>query len=82
MADGTFSGKLRFNEVHLPENCLIAAGHEADDAISHSYRASSLCTGAYLNGLSERLLEITLDYLKTREQFGRQIGTFQALQHH
>ncbi|WP_156795787.1 acyl-CoA dehydrogenase family protein [Bradyrhizobium icense] len=24
---------------------------------------------------------ITLDYLKTREQFGRKIGTFQVLQH-
>ena len=81
MADGTFSGKLRFRQLHLPENCLIAVGAEAEDAISHSYRASSLCTGAYLNGLSERLLEITLDYLKTREQFGKQIGTFQALQH-
>jgi alkylation response protein AidB-like acyl-CoA dehydrogenase len=29
----------------------------------------------------ERANEITLDYLKTREQFGQKIGKFQALQH-
>ncbi|ANW03031.1 hypothetical protein LMTR13_25640 [Bradyrhizobium icense] len=28
-----------------------------------------------------KMQAITLDYLKTREQFGRKIGTFQVLQH-
>jgi alkylation response protein AidB-like acyl-CoA dehydrogenase len=32
-------------------------------------------------GVSRRCLEATVDYLKTREQFGRVIGSFQALQH-
>jgi alkylation response protein AidB-like acyl-CoA dehydrogenase len=32
-------------------------------------------------GISRRCLEQTVDYLKTREQFGRVIGSFQALQH-
>ena len=29
----------------------------------------------------DRAFTITLDYMKTREQFGRKIGAFQALQH-
>ena len=78
MADGTQSGKIRFENTILPENSLIATGEEANEAISHSYQASSLCTSAYLNGLSERLLEITLDYLKTREQFGKPIGATES----
>lgn len=40
-----------------------------------------LACSAYLLGVTERAFEITLDYLKTREQFGRKIGSFQALQH-
>lgn len=35
----------------------------------------------YLLGVSERAFEITLDYLKIREQFGKPIGSFQSLQH-
>ena len=32
-------------------------------------------------GVARRCLEMTVDYLKSREQFGRVIGSFQALQH-
>lgn len=42
---------------------------------------ASLAHSAYLLGLSERAFQITIDYLKVREQFGRPIGSFQALQH-
>jgi alkylation response protein AidB-like acyl-CoA dehydrogenase len=42
---------------------------------------AALATGAYLLGAMDRVFGITLEYLKTREQFGRKIGTFQALQH-
>ena len=40
-----------------------------------------LAHAAYLLGLSERALEITLDYLRIRKQFDRPIGSFQSLQH-
>lgn len=36
---------------------------------------------AYMVGLAERILDLTIDYVNTREQFGRKIGSFQALKH-
>lgn len=40
-----------------------------------------LATAAYLLGLAERAFDMTIGYLKTRKQFERPIGSFQALQH-
>ena len=42
---------------------------------------AALATAAYLLGVMDRAFAITLDYMKTRQQFGRPIGSFQALQH-
>jgi alkylation response protein AidB-like acyl-CoA dehydrogenase len=42
---------------------------------------AALATAAELLGGMEAALAMTLDYLRTRQQFGRIIGTFQALQH-
>lgn len=42
---------------------------------------AALGTAAYLLGTAEEAFRITLDYLQTRKQFGKAIGSFQALQH-
>ncbi|WCR10810.1 pimeloyl-CoA dehydrogenase small subunit [Paracoccus stylophorae] len=43
--------------------------------------AAILATCADALGVMEKAVELTTDYLKTRKQFGRPIGSFQALQH-
>jgi alkylation response protein AidB-like acyl-CoA dehydrogenase len=50
---------------------------DASEALEHTIMASA----AYMYGLMDRAFTITLDYMKTREQFGHKIGSFQALQH-
>jgi alkylation response protein AidB-like acyl-CoA dehydrogenase len=50
---------------------------DASDALEQTIMASA----AYMLGLMDRAFAITLDYMKTREQFGHKIGSFQALQH-
>jgi alkylation response protein AidB-like acyl-CoA dehydrogenase len=42
---------------------------------------AATAAGAMLLGVMSRAFEITLDYVKTRQAFGRPIGAFQALQH-
>ena len=46
-----------------------------------AFEAAALVTAAALLGIMERAFALTLDYLKTRVQFGQPIGNFQALQH-
>ncbi len=61
----------------LPEGTRIA---DAADArrLRHQGMARA---AAQLLGIAEATLEIALDYAKQREQFGRTIGSFQAIKH-
>lgn len=51
------------------------------EALSSALDEAALGTAAYLLGLMDHAFTLTLDYLRTRQQFGRPIGSFQALQH-
>lgn len=46
-----------------------------------AFAEAALASSAYLLGLMEAALGMTVDYLKTRNQFGQTIGNFQVLQH-
>ncbi|MCW2538407.1 MAG: hypothetical protein JWN95_132 [Frankiales bacterium] len=52
--------------------------HITDDDIPSRLR---VLVGAYLVGLAETTVEMSADYAKTREQFGKPIGSFQAVKH-
>lgn len=41
----------------------------------------ALATAAYLIGLGERMIDIAAEYARQREQFGKPIGSFQAVKH-
>lgn len=45
------------------------------------FEEATVAQAAYLLGVAETAFSMTLEYLRTREQFGRAIGSFQALQH-
>jgi alkylation response protein AidB-like acyl-CoA dehydrogenase len=53
----------------------------AGDALPRALDEAALATAAYLLGVMDRAFAMTLDYLRTRHQFGKPIGSFQALQH-
>jgi alkylation response protein AidB-like acyl-CoA dehydrogenase len=58
-----------------------APGQFVAGDLSDGLEEATLLTAASLLGVMERSFELTLDYLRTRKQFGRPIGSFQALQH-
>ena len=46
-----------------------------------AFDRGALATAAYLVGLSEAMIAIAADYARQREQFGKPIGSFQAVKH-
>lgn len=56
-------------------------GGDATDALRHVRDLACIALSADQVGLSSRSLELTVEYVKQRRQFGRAIGSFQALKH-
>ena len=52
------------------------------DAVADLVDRAAVGTSAQLLGGAVAMLELATDYAKTREQFGRPIGSFQAVKHH
>jgi len=71
--DGGHYGTLTFDQV--PASTISTT------APSVPLAEAALATAAYLLGSIDETIERTLDYLRTRVQFGKAIGSFQALQH-
>jgi alkylation response protein AidB-like acyl-CoA dehydrogenase len=57
----------------------LAAGAEA---IDRAFDRGALAAAAELVGIARRLLDMTVEYTRVRHQFGKPIGSFQAVKHH
>ncbi|WP_245819568.1 acyl-CoA dehydrogenase family protein [Rhodococcoides yunnanense] len=60
---------------------ILASGAEASDVVSRLRDIATLAIASENTGIADALLQMTLDYVKTRHQFGRPIGSFQAVKH-
>jgi alkylation response protein AidB-like acyl-CoA dehydrogenase len=81
LVDGGQASSLRFEQVALPSDAVLAEGPAAQDALRHALAAGQILQAAELLGAGQAMLAQTLAYLRTRSQFGKPIGSFQALQH-
>lgn len=73
------ASSVALEQVNLPAEALIGAADGA--AVQHGMRTSAAAAAAQLTGIAGRSLAMTLDYAKQRKQFGRAIGSFQAIKH-
>jgi len=74
--------KVDFKEVKTKQRDIIGTpgmGWEAAEKLM-TFAAASACV--QMIGGMERVLEMTVDWVKNRKQFGMPIGSFQAIQHH
>jgi len=79
--DGSTSSTLTFSRMAVAEDDIVARSAAAAAIATKVHDLLVLGTGAELLGVAAAALAVTLDYTRLREQFGKKIGSFQALQH-
>ena len=70
---------VTFHGVSLTRDAVLGA--VAEPALESYHDEAAVLAAARLVGAGRAVLERTITHVKTREQFDRQIGTFQAVQH-
>ena len=79
--DAFRASEITFDSVALPAASLLGAAGEGLGIIEQVIDEAILAVGAEAVGCMEVLYKATVEYCKTREQFGQPIGKFQVLQH-
>jgi alkylation response protein AidB-like acyl-CoA dehydrogenase len=77
--DGYHAAEIAMTDVVASD--LIGEEGKGIEAIERAHRMGTLAVSAEALGAIEVCIDMTLEYLKTRKQFGVPIGKFQALQH-
>ncbi|VXC27404.1 acyl-CoA dehydrogenase family protein [Aeromicrobium sp. 9AM] len=72
---------LTFAHIELDNVKAETITLDASELLATVHRVGTLATAALQVGCAQRGLDMTVDYTKQREQFGRPIGSFQALKH-
>jgi alkylation response protein AidB-like acyl-CoA dehydrogenase len=72
---------LTFENVAVGGDDVLAVGDTAGKALDRSLQVVTLCAAADMLGGMQWILEDSVEYAKTRQQFGKVIGSFQAVQH-
>lgn len=78
--DGMPAADLAFHDLGLPATARLQAGAVAP-ALELAADLATAAQIAEMLGLMEALIAATVDYARTRKQFGTAIGSFQAIQH-
>jgi alkylation response protein AidB-like acyl-CoA dehydrogenase len=79
--DGGTAGRARFHEVDVGSISLLARGAPACHAVRCAEDMECLANAAMLVGVMDWALAAAVGHLTTRQQFGKPVGSFQALQH-
>lgn len=79
--DGGRAAEIQFDNVKVGADALIGQAGNGFASLEATYAKGIVALAAESVGALETSRDITLEYMKTRKQFGRPIGSFQVLQH-
>ncbi|MFH1481198.1 MAG: acyl-CoA dehydrogenase family protein [Pseudomonadota bacterium] len=73
--------ELVFDGVSVPEKNILGGLGKGTEIINKINAWGALAESAYITGMLEEVLRMSVEYAKEREQFERKIGSFQGIQH-
>jgi isovaleryl-CoA dehydrogenase len=77
---GSQTGELVFDECRVPVANRLRGENEGVQVVMSGLDLERAMISPVLLGICERAFELSVDYAKTREQFGQPIGNFQLIQ--
>ena len=80
--DGSRAAEVVFTNVHVPVTAIVLQGSEVMMAVSRAIDVASAAQCADMLGAMSAVFQKTVEYARTRKQFGTAIGSFQVIQHH
>ena len=81
LIDSRGAARVRLDGIEVPESAVLGTAGRGADLLDHTLNRATALLAAEMLGSMSAAFETTIEYLKTRKQFGVLIGTFQALKH-
>jgi alkylation response protein AidB-like acyl-CoA dehydrogenase len=81
LADGSIGARIVLEDVDVDADAVIGEVGQGSAILGRVFNAGRAGAAAEMVGLGSAAMDMTIDYLKQRKQFGRLIGEFQTLQH-
>jgi alkylation response protein AidB-like acyl-CoA dehydrogenase len=73
--------EVTFKDVKVAAHSILGEADKGWPIVEQTKKVATVAACAYLVGLAQMDFDVTLNYAKERVQFGRPIGSFQAIQH-
>ena len=81
LVDSAMGAQVEFDNVEVTADAVIGEVDQGMEVMTKMLHAGQTGASAEMVGVGAGAMDMTVDYLKERKQFGRTIGSFQALQH-
>ncbi len=81
-ASGSPVGQVKLAGVRLPEDAVLGEVGNGIEAVNHMLHLGAAGRSLQMAGAARRVVDVTVDYVAQRRQFGHPVGSFQAVQHH